>query len=147
MSEVATSNHVILRNQFGQFIKAIEAGNGAALTEALEDGVELSRSFAPKGRKRDKRTPSIQDSMFIRRVSRIEGYWGSSARHALVQERGGPPHPITGRVSFFWEKKARWWKPGPNEISHPGNPPHPYLRPAYDIIMARLPEYIRKHAP
>lgn len=144
---VANSNHVLTRNQFGRFINAVEAGNGAALTEALNDGVEISRSLAPKGHKRDKRTRSIQDSFYIRRVSRIEGYWGNSARHALPQETGSKRHPITGRVTFWWEKKGRLWHPGDNIIDHPGNPAHPYLRPSYEVVMKRMPEYLRKHAP
>lgn len=138
------SGTVVLRDEMGRFVSHLERGGQDMLAEMAKDGANISRALAPQGHKPDQRTPRIVDSI----TSSVQGNqarWGSSARHALAQEFGARPHPITAEVEFFWEKHWRMWKPGPGEIDHPGNPAHPYLRPAYDEVMARWPEYARRH--
>lgn len=145
--EFAVSNRVIARNSIGQFIRDCEQAAEGTIREAVNDGADLSRNFAPEGAKMDPRTIPLKESIEAHVLSRTSGNWVATARHALPIELGAVPHPITGWVSFFWEREGRMWEPGPNEISHPGNAPQPYLRPAYEIIMARIMQIADKHYP
>lgn len=140
------SNTVIARDSFGRFVSAIKAGGAEMMADMARDGADLSRAYAPKGGKPDARTPRIVDSIFEQHTS-TTAQWGSTARHALPQETGGVPHLQRGDVSFFWEREGRRWRPGQNMINHPGNPAQPYLRPAYENIMARWMDYARRHFP
>jgi hypothetical protein len=146
VGSVAVSNRVIARDTFGRFIAQCELAGEEMMHDMAEDGAALSRTLAPKGTKKDPRTPHLRDSITAS-SSGTSAHWEANARHALAQEKGGAPHPQTGWASFFWEKEGRDWEPGPNTISHPGNPAHPYLRPAYEIIMGRWMEYARRYYP
>lgn len=146
MPGIAVSNHVIARNAFGQFIRQVEVAGPETMADIARDGAQLSRDLAPVGHKNDPRTPHLRDS--IRGVARgTTAHWEATARHALPQETGGAAHLQTGEVSFFWEREGRDWTPGPNQINHPGNPAHPYLRPAYEAMMGRWMNYARRYYP
>lgn len=146
MGDVAVSNRVLARDSFGRFIAACEAAGADMMRDMAEDGAALSRTLAPKGTKPDPRTTRLTDSITASSTE-TSAHWQADARHALAQEKGGRPHEITGWVNFFWEKEGRDWEPGPNRIQHPGNPAHPYLRPAYEVIMGRWMEYARRYYP
>jgi len=146
MGDIAVSNKVIARNGFGRFIAECKLAGAETMKDIAEKGADLSRQFAPKGHKPDPRTPRIVDS--IRSSSTATtAHWEADARHALYQEKGAGPHEITGAVSFFWEKMGRMWRPGSNMIQHPGNPAHPYLRPAYLIMMSTWMDYAKRYYP
>lgn len=143
----AVSNRVVARNGIGQFISECETAAHDTIEKAVERGATLSRGFAPKGARRDPRTPHLADSIKAEVLSRTSGRWVATARHALAQEKGGAPHLQTGMVTFFWENEGRMWDPGFNLIHHPGNPAHPYLRPAYTIIMRDIMQIARGEYP
>lgn len=144
---VATSTRVVMRDNFGRFIRECEEALGATIEEAVTDGADLSRDLAPVGHKEDPRTIPLGESIEPVVVSRTQGFWQATARHALPIEFGAAAHAIPGDVSFFWEREGRWWTPGSNEISHPGNAAQPYLRPAYHVIMRRIMDIARSRYP
>lgn len=144
---IAVSNRVIVRNGFGQFIRDCEGAATATVSDALDEGVAAAKIRAPVGFKPDPRTGKIIDSFYKQILGRTSGVFGNNARHALAQEKGARPHPITGDVTFFWEKYWRQWEPGENEIQHPGNPAHPYLRPGYEVVMRRIVDIAKRHYP
>lgn len=146
MGDIAVSNKVIARDEFGRFIAECRMAGELTMRDLAEKGAELSRVMAPKGHKPDPRTPRIVDSIRSSYTA-TTAHWEADARHALYQEKGAPPHAIPGDVSFFWEKMGRMWRPGHNIIAHPGNPAHPYLRPAYEIIMATWMSYAKRYFP
>lgn len=143
----AISSRVIVRSRMGQFIRDCEGAATATVQDALNQGVGIAKVEAPVGHRADSRTTKIINSFYTHILGRTSGVFGNSARHALYQEQGTNPHPITGDVSFFWEKHWRMWEPGENEIQHPGNPAHPYLEPAYRFVSRRLPAIAEKHYP
>lgn len=143
---VAVSNRVIARSSFGRFIQACSIAGENMMRDMAEDGAQLSRELAPKGAKDDPRTPHLADAITAHHTA-TSAQWQATARHALAQELGGAAHLQSGWVHFFWEREGREWEPGWNMINHPGNPAHPYLRPAYEAIMGRWMEYARRHFP
>ncbi len=144
---VAVSNRVIARNNFGQFIRDCEQAAEKTVKESIDRGAKLSRDLAPAGNKTDSRTPKLKDSIKPEMLSRTSGVWKCTARHALPVETGSVPHEITGDVLFFWEREGRWWNPGDNIINHPGNAAQPYLRPAYDIVSREMMNIARRNYP
>jgi hypothetical protein len=89
---------------------------------------------------------------------RTKGEWGSSARHALAIEHGAAPHDIPANVRFYWDKVGRMWMPpevyqrvtgfpGADPIHHPGNAAQPFLRPAYEQVMAGMGARMRRFYP
>lgn len=156
--EFAVSNRVVARNDIGRFISACETAAERTIEKAIKEGAELSRGLAPVGHKHDSRTIPLKDSIFTKMYGRTSGEWGASARHALSQEKGARPHVIVGDpdLSFYWEAKGRRFIPGAEYyqqpglitlVNHPGNPAHPYLRPAYEIIQGRLMAIARGEYP
>lgn len=143
----AVSTKVIVRNNLGRFIADCAEAATETVKDALEQGVAVAKVHAPVGHKPDPRTKKIIDSFYTELRGRTSGVFGNSARHAIYQEKGTMPHPITGDVEFFWEREWRMWEPGDNVIEHPGNPPHPFLEPGYDAIKRRLPEIAARHYP
>lgn len=141
------SNRVVSRNGLGQLIRDCEQAGEDTAREAVERGAKLSRAMAPVGTKPDSRTKKLKDSIETHMISATSGVWYSTARHALPVEFSAAPHDISGKVFFFWEKEGRMWQPGENIIDHPGNPAQPFLRPAYDIVMAQIMEIARREYP
>jgi hypothetical protein len=144
---IAVTKQVRLRNSTGRFRADCSRAAGRTIRKAIDDGAELSRGFAPRGHKHDTRTIPLADSIEATQTGRTSGHWEATARHALPQELGAAPHSIPGDVTFFWEEKGRFWEPGENEINHPGNAPQPYLKPAFDIIMARIMAIAKRYYP
>lgn len=145
--DIGVSNRVIARNSFGRFIRECEAAGQKTVMEAVELGASLSRSLAPVGPKKDKRTVKLKDSISVKMLSSTSGVWVSSARHTLPIEKGATPHTISGDVTFFWEKHDRMWNPGQNTINHPGNAAQPFLQPAYDIVSKQVIKIADKNYP
>lgn len=117
----------------------------AFLAEVAQVGAEKAREKAPEGKKDDRRTKHLRDS--------IEHYsdddsatWKCTARHSLIIEEGGGPSEIPGWKSvFFWEKKGRWWKKGNNWIHHPPTAPKPYMQPSLEYVMEHWEDYADRH--
>lgn len=146
MGEVAVSNRVVARDSFGLFIRACEVAGENMMRDMANDGAQLSRDFAPKGFRDDPRTPHLVDTISASYTA-TSAHWQATARHALAVEFGSSRHYQTGWARFFWEKEGREWEPGRNLIDHPAVGAHPYLRPSYDIIMARWMNYARRYYP
>jgi hypothetical protein len=156
--DVGVSNRVAVRSSMGQFIAACREGARDTVTELLEEGAQESRDMAPTGSKHDPRTVPLAESIVIERLSATQGRWVATARHALPQEFGAVAHPIVGspHLRFFWEKEGRMFVSaadfyGDPEavtiVNHPGHGPQPYLRPAYEKIMAKAMQIARRNYP
>lgn len=141
MASVAVSNRVIARNSIGRFIRDCEQAAERTAEKLVETGAKLSREYAPVGSKPDPRSIPISQSIVSKMLSRTAGVWQALSAHALHQEFGTSPHTMYGNpyFSFFWEEEGRMWEPGlfreRDIINHPGNPPQPFLRPAYEEVM------------
>lgn len=147
MADIAVSGNVVLRDSFGRFIRACEEAAEYTVRDAVEEGARISRDLAPTGGKVDLRTIPLAESIESEVISRTQGRWFATARHALPIEFGAGPHGIPGEVSFFWENEGKWWTPGSNTINHPGNAAQPYLRPAYQAIMNRIMSIAKRYYP
>jgi hypothetical protein len=117
------------------------------MRDMAEDGAAVVAHARAEGHQGRPAHPALRRRYHGGSSTATSAHWEANARHALAQEKGGRPHEQTGWVNFFWEKEGRDWEPGPNRIHHPGNPAHPYLRPAYEIIMGRWMEYARRYYP
>jgi hypothetical protein len=146
MGDIAVSNKVIARDEFGRFISECKIAGENTMRDIAEKGADLSRQLAPKGHKPDPRTRRLVEAI-TSSYTATTAHWEADARHAIAQEQGAGPHEISGNVSFFWEKMGRMWRPGKNMIQHPGNRAQPYLRPAYQIMMATWMDYARRYYP
>lgn len=144
--DLAVSAKVVARDEFGRFVDAIKVGGAESMAQLAKEGAEISRELAPYGSKPDPRGGHIKDNISFNSTS-TTAQWYVHVRQGLPQETGAVPHRIPGNVTFFWEREGYWWKPGDNEIKHPGNAPKPYLRPAYEIIMARSLMIVKEHMP
>lgn len=153
---LAVSNRVIARNGIGRFIGECEGAATKTVTKAAKRGAKLSKAYAPVGHKHDKRTIPLTESIDWRLLSRTAAEWFASARHAMPQEFGAGPHPIEGNLRFFWEEQGRMFVPASEFygvpgmttiVNHPGNPAHPYLRPAYEDVMAQFMQIARSEYP
>ena len=158
MGEIAIAGVVQGRNEFGRFITECEAAATRTVEKAVEQGAELSRTFAPIGHKPDPRTIPLSESITTVMFNAREGAWGSAARHALPQETGASSHPITGFLGFYWEERGKsfvwddpkydnWTEEEGATIEHPGNDPQPFLYPAYRIITQKLPGIAAREYP
>jgi HK97 gp10 family phage protein len=72
------------------------------------------------------------------------GPTGGGYPQAMIQEFGAGPHTITahdpnGHLAF--EEAGQLVTP--RVVHHPGNPPHPYMRPAWEAGKAQVLETIR----
>jgi hypothetical protein len=128
------------------FVLDIIAAAEKTLAELAEKGAARSRELAPVGKKPDKRTPALKDSI-TSHSDHEKAEWSCTARHALITEEGGGPSEITGRVSFFWEAEGRPWRPGDNKIRHPSTGAQPYLAPALFEIMDKWDEVAKRYYP
>lgn len=158
---IATSNRVIARNGIGQFAAECAAAARDTIDDAVTQGAQISRHLAPRGSKPDPRTNKLSGSIEARVLSRTSGEWRATARHALPQELGASAHTIAGSpdLAFFWDREGRMFVPASalyggqfgfpvvTTVSHPGNAPQPYLRPAYEAIMARIIQIARANYP
>jgi hypothetical protein len=153
MSEIAVSNRVVSRNRFGRFIADCEQAAGDTAEDLVKMGARLSKERAPTGAKDDLRTIPLKQSIQSRMLSRTSGVWEATARHSLAIEFGAVHHLIVGNpyLQFYWEAAGRQWVPGlfgePDIVNHPGNEEQPYLRPAYDMVMAQAMAVARQHYP
>lgn len=145
MAGMGVTNSVIIRDSMGRFIRECDEAATDTVKRALQHGEKVARARAPKGKKPDKRTQKLARSIRGYMITDREGVVVADARHALAQELGAGPHPITGDLSFYWEREQTWFRG--DRVNHPGNPPHPYLRPAYESMMRRIMQIAREEYP
>lgn len=136
MAGMSVSNSVIIRDSMGRFIRECDEAATETVKETLKHGERVARAKAPRGKKPDPRTSKLARSIRGYMLSDREGVIVADARHALAQEFGAGPHPITGDLSFYWEREQTWFRG--DRVNHPGNPAHPYLRPAYASMMRKI---------
>lgn len=150
MGELHAGVRVAARNSIGQFARECELAGQQTLRDAVEDGANFSRTFAPVGHRHDHRTVPLKSSIHTEVRGNV-GRWFSVARHALPIEKGARPHTMIGNPTFrfFWEAAGRMWVPGlfgePDIINHPGNEAQPFLQPALDLVIARATQLARKN--
>lgn len=152
MADVAVSNHVIVRDEFGRFIRDIEEAATKSVEDALDVGIAAARVKAPMktGRLRGLFVPAI--------LSRTSGVFLNEAPYAMAQDQGARPHPIDAHVSFFWDKMGRRWMwpetyekvtkhPGADPIHHPGNPATGFMLAGYEAIARAMPGILQRRYP
>lgn len=150
---IAVSNQVHVRDDFGRFIAECDGAATRTVQEALDLGVEIAKDFAPVGAKHDRRSAPIMSSFYTHMLSSTSGVFGNASGHALYQEFGTGPHPIPGSpfLRFYWESAGRMWIPGlmgdQDIVNHPGNPEHPFLRPAYKQVARQLLSIAKRNYP
>lgn len=143
--QVEVRTGVQFRDERGRFLAKIKEGSLAAFKEMAEDGAAIAHDLAPPpSAKRDPRSAHITDS-FYHDAGEDYALWGNSARHAMAVEEGSIRHLQSGNVSFFWDKKGRWWKSGSNLIDHPATAAKSYLRPSYYAIVQEVRTYLKRH--
>lgn len=148
MAGIAVSGRVIARNSLGRFIADCEQAGHDTVEKSIKRGATMSRRMAPR------KTGALAGSIESHMLSRTSGAWAAHAHYAMWQEEGTAPRQMIGNpyFHFFWENQGRWWQPGfftdgPDVINHPGNPPSPFLRPAYEAVMAQVMAIARAEYP
>lgn len=116
MASLDVGVHVLARDSLGLFFREIDDAVYKTLLETTEGARDVARGMVPK------KTSALFNS--IHAVEIEPHHWGVTAGtdHWRYVDRGTRAHDITGNVSFFWEKKGRWWSRGTNTIKHPGAP-------------------------
>jgi hypothetical protein len=151
--EVAVSNRVVARNGLGRFIADCEQAGHDTVEKLVDRGAKMSKRMAPEGTDHDPRSIPLKQSIFPRMIGRTAGVWEALARHAMFVEENTAPHVMFGDpvFRFYWENASRMWVPGlfgePDIINHPGTTAQPFLRPAYEAIMAQAMQVARSQYP
>jgi hypothetical protein len=144
---IAVSNRVIARNGIGRFIAACEDAGHDTVEILIERGATASKGMAPV------RSGRLKGSIESHMTGATSGVWQADAPYAMFQEEGTSAHTMIGSpfFRFFWETRGRMWVPGlygiPDVIDHPGNKPQPFLRPAYEMIMAQAMAVAKSQYP
>lgn len=136
----ACTNNVYVRDSAGRFLERWNEKKREASRRLAKEGAEIAYALAPK------RTRRMANTLLdpANQTSGTSGFsWKVQAPYWRVQEGGGPAHPITGMVNFWWEKEGRAWNPGMNWIRHPGNPGVHFMQRSYEAIKPRVAELMR----
>lgn len=152
MAGVTVSNHVIVRDRFGRFIRDIEEAATKSVEDALDVGVSAARTRTPV------RTGRMRGSFVQAILSRTSGVFLNEAPYAMAQDQGARPHDIDAHVSFFWDKVGRRWMwpetyerktgfPGADPIKHPGNPATRFMEAGYAAIVRQMPGILQRNYP
>ena len=144
MAGLVISPEIRYRDTSGQFLAECDAAGVEAIAAVGEEGATLAQAIAPRGAVEDPRTESIVDSIEFEQHG-MSGRIIAQARHAAAQELGAGPHPI-GQPGQHLSNRATGWY-GRGVVSHPGNPPQPYLRPAYEILRGKMIQIMSKFYP
>jgi len=141
MGTIGISTRVYARNSFGRFISELERAATETVAATVEEGTALAKGMATV------KTGAMRASIEGYMTSATSGEWMVGTDHWHFQEHGTAPHPITGRVSFWWEKEGRPWFAGNNTISHPGNPAVHFMLNSYRIAGGHMMDYARRFYP
>jgi HK97 gp10 family phage protein len=153
---------------FAKLLKLKELFESQELRRVMEDSknrmVFIANRMAPK------RSRALASS--IMQASRVEGFGtknvsirvGTPLLYGLYQEKGTKPRTYgpSVRQVMFWtdydspQKRLFFNMPGgkgkrvgavfhfAKVVHHPGNPPHPFIRPAVDIVKPRLMAAVKR---
>ncbi len=151
--EIATSNQVHIRNGIGRFRAACEQAGTDTVETLVKRGAAMSRKLAPEGTDHDPRSIPLKQSIHHKMLSSTSGVWQAWARHAMFVEKNTRAHTYEGNpyFQFYWENAGRMWVPGlfgePDIVNHPGTTAQPFLRPAYEAIMAQAMTVAKQKFP
>lgn len=146
------SNDVIVRDNFGRFIRDIESAATRSVEDCLDEGIAAARVKAPS------RTGRLRASFVPAILSRTSGVFTNTAPYAHFQDQGAGRHDIPAEVKFYWDKVGRMWMwpetyrrvtgfDPADPIDHPGNPAVEFMDAGYDRIKARMQAIIKKNYP
>lgn len=135
------STRFIVRDDMGRFKADCLAAATAVVRDCLDAGVAAARVAAPE------RTGLLRGSFVDEILSRTSGHFLNTADYALYQDQGAGPHPLPGNVTFWWENEGRFWEPGDNTISHPGNPATHFMDAGYDAMKRVAGPSMQAHYP
>ncbi len=129
-----------LKRNIGRYKSAFNQVLEAAV---LAGCLPIQNEAKQRIRKKTRTTASsIHSEIVERRPSYAMGAVGSDSEVARHLEFGTKPHVIVPK-----NKKALYW-PGAahpvKKVSHPGTPPYPFLRPAYDTKKNEAIENMRQ---
>jgi len=130
---------VVARDEFGHFIAAKNRAITASVEEAVQEGAKSAAALA--SRKTGAMAGSIEPVM----LSATSGAVAVGTDHWRHQEYGTRPHPITGNVLFWWQKRGRYFTPGYNTINHPGNPGVHFMRAGYRVAKRELMHALKRN--
>jgi hypothetical protein len=145
MGHMLISQEVIYRSELGRFLAACDEAATESVVKTLELGEKVAKGFAPIGAY-DPRGDKIIDSFDIIMLSSRSGVIANSSGHALAQEKGAGPHMI-GRDGQILYNPVKKWGPRRAPVWHPGNPPQPFLEPAYAVVRGRMIEIMKEAYP
>lgn len=106
------------------------------MDKAADDVKMKMREYAPVD------TGNLRDSITVVKTGEEYQIGPVNVPYARAQEYGARPHVIIakpGRVLVF---NVGGQKKFATKVNHPGNKPHPYIRPAADWARQNLPERI-----
>lgn len=152
------ANVVLERDRFGRFAAACSDAARRTVEKTIKEGAKRSRELAPRGRAsgRHKGEAPLHRTIRWKMTTRTAGIWYAGSRHGLFVEKGTSSHPITGKLTFYWDGGYFYWDnprygpietAGPNEfanwseadgvawVRHPGTNARPFLRPAYEEVV------------
>lgn len=140
------SSNAKAQTELDRYIAQLRRHGEELMVALSEEGAKKAIEYAPLGKKPDKRTRPLKDSIHAEH-GKTYARWVVNARHGKIIEEGGGPSEITGRVYFFWERHNRFWRPGDNIIHHPPTAAKPYMRPSLHAIMKEWPEIAKRIYP
>lgn len=145
MSGVTVSTTIVQTDEFGRFRKQVMEAARRSIEDAVDLGETVAKAIAPE--RRGELIASIDGVV----LSRNQGQIVASAPHAAPQEFGASPHNIPGSfgrgADYGFGSEPPYRAPGSGGFFHPGNPPSPYLQPAYEVVRGRLLEIMDRHYP
>jgi hypothetical protein len=145
--EVGVQARVQWRDPFGRFAQEINDGAEKAAHDAALRGAELSRRFAPTGRKR-RLVRAIKVVKGLRQQARwvVEGT-PELLKIAVAQEAGARPHVIESKSGgALANKQDKFFAPS-GRVQHPGNPPVRFMERARKIVASELVVITKKRMP
>jgi hypothetical protein len=154
MAAMGFNTHVSFRNNSGQFGQRMDAKAKRVMRDLCQEGADISRDMAPIGKFEPRfdgsksKTPGELKRSIEVFITPGGGQWGSKLDYALAIEKGAKPHPISGNPFLsFPRRTAKTKMPVTGKkagfvsvrvVSHPGNAPRPYLRPAFEEIKGKI---------
>lgn len=140
MGSLDVSVKVTARDSLGRYLAKLHEAAVRTVEETVRDGSTFAKGIVPV------RSGALQRSVHGVMLSSTTGgvIWGTN--HWEVQDKGGPPHLMPGRVRFFWAREGREWDPGgSNMIRHPGNPGRGFVSATKSFVDDRFMEAARRN--
>jgi hypothetical protein len=144
---VGITARVQWRNPLGRFERAIQEGAEKAAFDAAKRGAELSRDFAPTGKRR-----RLVSAIKVVKGLRGQARWVVSGspellKIAAAQESGARPHVIRSKDGGPLANKEDNFFARSGEVRHPGNPAIHFMERARKIVASELVVITKKRMP